>query len=61
MKKFEVNIFKQISLSLRVWRWRLSKVDKDKVNKVDKVDKVDKVNKVDKENKLAPKTSLGSC
>ena len=34
MKKFEVNILKQISLSLRVWRWRLSKVDKDKVNKV---------------------------
>ena len=35
--KFEVNILKQISLSLRVWRWRLSKVDKDKVNKVNKV------------------------
>ena len=35
--KFEVNISKQVSLSLRVWRWRLSKVAKDKVNKVNKV------------------------
>ena len=34
--KFEVYIIKQISL-MEVWRLRLSKVDKDKVNKVNKV------------------------
>ena len=40
--KFEVNISKQISLSLRVWRLRLSKVAKDKVAKYN----VNKVNKM---------------
>ena len=50
--KFEVNISKQISHSLRVWRLRLSKVAKDKVDKVNKVNKMNKVNKVNKVDKV---------